>query len=95
MKLLTVLKTDTTSQSNDLVYVHTHLRFTKGFLRPFDERIFVAMLHTTRDLVAEFNAATGYTQSDEITLVFPPQYEESKENPGKWKIIGTERQGKW
>jgi hypothetical protein len=41
-------------------------------------RIFKAMLLTTRDLVKEFNAATGYTQSDEITLVYPPQYEEDK-----------------
>src|SRR5690242_5458704 len=30
-----------------------------------------AMMRTTADLLTTFNAVTGYTQSDEISLVFP------------------------
>jgi len=51
---------------------HRFSKFTSGFKKPYDERIFRAMLYTTRDLVEEFRATTGYTQSDEITLTFPP-----------------------
>ncbi|KAL2911668.1 hypothetical protein HK105_208876 [Polyrhizophydium stewartii] len=45
--------------------------FTRGVELPFDERITRAMVSTTCDLVTRFNALTGYTQSDEISLVFP------------------------
>jgi len=44
--------------------------FTKGMRRPYDSRMMDAMAATTRYLVAEFNANIGYTQSDEITLIF-------------------------
>ncbi|KAJ3345381.1 hypothetical protein HDU91_007366, partial [Kappamyces sp. JEL0680] len=38
--------------------------------KPFDVRISNAMLLTTADLVDKFTACTGYTSSDEISLVF-------------------------
>lgn len=44
--------------------------FTKNFNKPFDERFFEAMLLTMNDLIEKFNASTGYTHSDEITLIF-------------------------
>jgi tRNA(His) guanylyltransferase len=44
-------------------------RYTKGFRRPYDERMSRAMVNTTIALVQESNAVIGYTQSDEITLV--------------------------
>lgn len=44
--------------------------FTRGMSRPYDERMCRAMVETTRGLVAETHAAIGYTQSDEISLVF-------------------------
>lgn len=51
---------------------HTFHRFTSSFARPFDQRIHAAMIGTTKDLLAYFSQATvAYTQSDEITLVFP------------------------
>jgi len=50
---------------------HLFSKFTKKFKKPYDVRIFEAMLKTTADLLIKFNAVTGYTQSDEITLVFP------------------------
>lgn len=50
---------------------HKFSKFTKGFKKPFDEILSKAMELTTIDLVEEFQAVTGYTQSDEITLVLP------------------------
>ncbi|KAJ4381853.1 hypothetical protein N0V86_003219 [Didymella sp. IMI 355093] len=51
---------------------HTFSRFTNHFCRPFDQRIHDAMIATSTDLLKYFPAATvAYTQSDEITLVFP------------------------
>jgi len=48
---------------------HFH-SFCKGMERPFDTKLTVIMRETTRWLVQETNACIGYTQSDEITLVF-------------------------
>ncbi|KAL1801601.1 hypothetical protein ACET3X_001943 [Alternaria dauci] len=51
---------------------HGFSRFTSHFARPFDERINTAMISTCADLLHFFARATvAYTQSDEITLVFP------------------------
>ena len=47
-------------------------KFTKGFHKPFDQRITGPMVETTKALVKETHASMGYTQSDEITLLFPP-----------------------
>lgn len=45
-------------------------RFTKGMRRPFDRRMTASMVAATAHLVAETNARIGYTQSDEISLVW-------------------------
>ena len=45
-------------------------KFTKGFKKPFDILFVNAMVETMNDLVNKYNAATGYTHSDEITLIF-------------------------
>jgi len=45
-------------------------KFTKGFVKPFDERVTYAMVETTEFLVEETHANIGYTQSDEITLIY-------------------------
>jgi len=47
--------------------------FTKGLSRPYDERMSLCMVELTKFLVGEFNAAVGYTESDEISLVWLPQ----------------------
>lgn len=44
--------------------------FTRGLERPFDCGFATAMIETTKFLVEETHAKIGYTQSDEITLVF-------------------------
>jgi tRNA(His) 5'-end guanylyltransferase len=44
--------------------------FTKGLERPYDQRLSDLMIETTRYLVEETNARIGYTQSDEITLMW-------------------------
>lgn len=53
---------------------HKFSKFTKGFLKPFDHMLSNAMEKTTVDLVEKFGAVTGYTQSDEISLVLIPTY---------------------
>ncbi len=59
-------------------------QFLKGVVKPFDSRITDAMVKTTGDLVLKFNAVTGYTSSDEISLVFlPAQTESTVEQPHK------------
>jgi len=56
---------------------HRFSKFTKGFKKPFDERIYTAMIRTTADLLRDFSPTLAYTQSDEITLVFMPQLDEN------------------
>jgi tRNA(His) guanylyltransferase len=45
-------------------------RFTRGMVRPFDLRMIEAMTETTAHLVHASHARMGYTQSDEISLVW-------------------------
>ena len=51
---------------------HCFSTFTRGFGRPFDLRIHRAMVATATDLLEKFGAATAFTESDEISLFFPP-----------------------
>lgn len=45
-------------------------KFTRGMARPFDEDMVRCMQATTEWLVQETHAVAGYTQSDEISLLF-------------------------
>lgn len=45
-------------------------RFTRGMERPFDLSMSTAMIETTKHLVGDTHARIGYTQSDEISLVW-------------------------
>lgn len=44
--------------------------FTKGLKKPYDERLSKAMINTMNFLIEKTNAQLGYTQSDEISLVY-------------------------
>lgn len=44
--------------------------FTRGLERPYDPRFNRLMVETTRFLVGELHALIGYTQSDEISLMW-------------------------
>jgi len=46
--------------------------FTEGFQKPFDFNFAQAMILTMNDLITEFLPTTGYSHSDEISLIFPP-----------------------
>lgn len=46
--------------------------YTKNFVKPFDSNLSDVMIQTTKDLIEETHANIGYTQSDEITLIFTP-----------------------
>ena len=45
-------------------------QWTKGLTRPYDERMSTLMLLVTSTLVVDTNAVIGYTQSDEISLIY-------------------------
>lgn len=51
---------------------HCFHTYTRPFNRPHDIDLCHAMVNTTVDLCKRFNAVTGYTQSDEITLLLLP-----------------------
>lgn len=55
---------------------HKFSSFTRPFRKPFDLRIHNAMRQTLLDLVEQFRPTTGFTCSDEITLVFPLVFNE-------------------
>lgn len=44
--------------------------FTQGMERPYDKRLHACLVDTTRHLVKQTQAISGYTQSDEITLLW-------------------------
>jgi len=52
-------------------------KFTRGMDRPFDANMTAAMIETTKHLVAATNAKIGYTQSDEISLIWVADTPES------------------
>ena len=56
--------------------------FTAGLKKPYDERLSRLMIDTTKFLVKETNARCGYTQSDEISLVW------LAEDPNKEMFFG-------
>eukprot|EP01087_Luapelamoeba_hula_P007347 TRINITY_DN1802_c0_g1_i1.p1 TRINITY_DN1802_c0_g1~~TRINITY_DN1802_c0_g1_i1.p1 ORF type:complete len:410 (+),score=84.90 TRINITY_DN1802_c0_g1_i1:48-1277(+) len=62
---------------------HQFSKFTQGFVKPFDQRIYMAMVYTAADCMLHLNAITAYTQSDEITLVFPA----ARTEPSQTKTI--------
>ncbi len=45
-------------------------KFTKGLARPYDERLSTLMTDLTTYLVSATQARIGYTQSDEVSLVY-------------------------
>jgi len=55
-------------------------KFTKGFVKPFDQSLTRAMVDTTKQLVNETNADIGYVQSDEITLIWFRRSEKQTEH---------------
>ena len=65
---------------------NTFSRFTGGLKKPFDDIFMHAMVKTCEDLVLWSDATTGYTHSDEITLIYKPfcTEEEYKEDPTKY-----------
>lgn len=51
---------------------HCFSKFTRGFERPFDARLHSVFVSTLLDLMKEYSGCqVGYTQSDEMTLLFP------------------------
>lgn len=53
-------------------------KFTKGFKKPFDDRLSSVMVHTAKKLCEETHASFSFTQSDEITLIYIPKEKASE-----------------
>lgn len=66
-------------------------KFTRGMKRPYDARMSGMMKQVTADLVDRFGCVVGYTQSDEISLIFKPTHDMEKFLFGskKQKIVST------
>jgi len=65
--------------------------FTRGMKRPFDEQMTNAMIETTKALVKQTNAVIGYTQSDEISLMwYSPNVKSSIFFDGKIQKINSQ-----
>ena len=60
---------------------HSFSKFTKGLKKPYEEWFHSIMVKVTAQLVKDYNAVVGYTQSDEITLVLVPTLHEEKYQP--------------
>lgn len=58
--------------------------FTRGLERPYDERMSHCMVETTKYLVDKMHARVGYTQSDEITLM----WWEEEQGPAQFPFDG-------
>lgn len=63
-------------------------KLTKNAEKPFDAAFSQAMIDTTKAMVDTFHAACGYTQSDEISLIWEPRVD-----PDSWIFSG--RRSKW
>lgn len=46
----------------------------RNFIKPFDDKLSAVMQSITSGLVAEYQAEYGYTESDEISLLFRPSW---------------------
>lgn len=66
------LKLDPTKPFIIRIDGHCFSKFMKCFLLPFDKYFQDVMIETTKDIINEFHGITGYTQSDEISILFPP-----------------------
>lgn len=65
-------------------------KFTKGMARPFDPRMTDAMIQTMEHLVKETHALVGYTQSDEISLIwFSDDYDKEMFFDGKVQKLAS------
>lgn len=59
-------------------------KFTHGMNRPYDSRFSTAMIQTTKTLVEKTHAKIGFTQSDEISLL----WHLNGENPAEELLFG-------
>jgi tRNA(His) 5'-end guanylyltransferase len=73
-KAFELVETDRRAEIGKPIYIRIDgarfSRFTRGMDRPFDVRMSKSMVETTKAIMQDYHALIGYTQSDEISLVF-------------------------
>jgi tRNA(His) 5'-end guanylyltransferase len=64
--------------------------YTRGFTKPFDQRMTRAFIRTSADLLQRFSPLTVYYESDEISLVFDgcPILESTEKHPREHMYSG-------
>jgi tRNA(His) 5'-end guanylyltransferase len=64
--------------------------YTRGFNKPFDQRMTRAFIRTSADLLQRFSPLTIYYESDEISLVFDgcPTLDSTEKNPREHMYSG-------
>lgn len=64
--------------------------YTRGFKKPFDQRMTRAFIRTSADLLQRFNPLTIFYESDEISLVFNacPMLESTEKHPREHMYSG-------
>jgi tRNA(His) guanylyltransferase len=64
--------------------------YTRGFSKPFDQRMTRAFIRTSADLLQRFSPSTIFYESDEISLVFDacPVLESTEKNPREHMYSG-------
>lgn len=65
-------------------------QYTRGFTKPFDQRMTRAFIRTSADLLQRFNPLTVYYESDEISLIFNacPMQESTEKHPREHMYSG-------
>lgn len=65
-------------------------QYTRGFAKPFDQRMTRAFIRTSADLLQRFNPLTVYYESDEISLIFNacPMHESTEKHPREHMYSG-------
>lgn len=73
-KALEIVETDRRAEIGSPIYIRIDgarfSRFTRGMDRPYDIRMSKSMIETTKAIMQDYHSLIGYTQSDEISLVF-------------------------
>src|SRR5690348_11884621 len=83
------------ASANSVVMVrldgHGSSKFTKSMARPYDERMSQFMVDAVKFIVEQTHATVGFTQSDEITLVFKADHPDTESTyfGGRFQKIAT------
>lgn len=90
-KAFELVETDRRAEIGAPIYIRIDgarfSKFTRGMERPFDIRLSKSMIETTKAIMQDYHSLIGYTQSDEISLVFYDSEHETHHGGKYQKIV--------